>query len=42
MIRKGIEADDYEMIWTNLAWGVATLYGIFLGIWAHGPVSGSG
>ncbi len=33
VIRKGIEADSYQMIWTNLAWGVATIYGIFLGIW---------
>ena len=33
-IRKGIEADSYQMIWTNLAWGVATLYGVFLGIWS--------
>src|SRR5207248_3278769 len=34
VIRKGIEADPYQMIWTNLAWGVATLYGVFLGMWA--------
>jgi MFS family permease len=33
VIRKGIEADSYQMIWTNLAWGLATLYGIFLGMW---------
>ncbi len=33
VIRKGIEADSYQMIWTNLAWGVAAIYGIFLGIW---------
>src|SRR4051812_30925232 len=33
VIRKGIEADSYQMIWTNLAWGVATLYGVFLGMW---------
>ena len=32
-IRKGIEADSYQMIWTSLAWGVATLYGVFLGLW---------
>jgi MFS transporter, DHA2 family, multidrug resistance protein len=34
VIRKGIEADSYQMIWTNLAWGVATIYGIFLGMWS--------
>jgi MFS family permease len=33
VIRLGIEADSYQMIWTNWAWGIATLYGIFVGIW---------
>src|SRR5262245_31278067 len=33
VIRKGIEGDSYQMLWTNLTWGVATLYGIFLGLW---------
>src|SRR5262245_26021062 len=33
VIRKGIEGDSYQMIWTNLTWGVATLYGVFLGLW---------
>jgi MFS family permease len=34
VIRKGIDAEHYSMIWTNVAWGVATIYGIFAGIWA--------
>jgi DHA2 family multidrug resistance protein len=34
VIRKGIEGDSYQMIWTNLTWGIATLYGVFLGLWA--------
>jgi len=34
VIRKGIEGDKYQMIWTNVTWGVATLYGIFAGLWA--------
>src|SRR5260221_12265744 len=34
VIRKGIEGDSYQMLWTNLTWGIATLYGIFLGMWA--------
>ena len=34
VIRKGIEAEHYRMIWTNVCWGVATLYGVFAGIWA--------
>jgi MFS family permease len=34
VIRKGIEAEHYDMIWTTLCWGVATLYGVFAGLWA--------
>src|SRR5262245_46169305 len=33
VIRKGIEAEHYSMIWTTLSWGVATLYGVFAGLW---------
>jgi MFS family permease len=34
VIRKGIDGDHYNMIWTSVSWGVATLYGVFAGIWA--------
>jgi MFS transporter, DHA2 family, multidrug resistance protein len=34
VIRKGIEGDKYAMIWTNVCWGVATLFGVFGGLWA--------
>src|SRR5690349_18337329 len=34
VIRLGIDGEHYSMIWTNVAWGVATIFGIFLGIWA--------
>src|SRR3984957_1589264 len=34
VIRKGIEGDKYSMIWTNVCWGIATLYGVFAGLWA--------
>src|SRR5580704_4532832 len=34
VIRKGIEGDKYSMIWTDVCWGVATLYGVFAGLWA--------
>src|SRR3984885_8242866 len=34
VIRKGIEGDEYAMIWTDVCWGVATLYGVFAGLWA--------
>src|SRR5262245_35925767 len=32
VIRKGIEGDSYQMIWTNVAWGVAVVYGLFAGM----------
>ena len=32
-VRKGIEADDYDMIWVQIAYGVGLLYGLFTGIW---------
>ena len=34
VIRKGIEAEHYSMIWTNVCWGASVLYGVFAGIWA--------
>src|SRR6516165_8581286 len=34
VIRKGIEAEHYSMIWTNVCWGVTIIYGLFAGIWA--------
>src|SRR5882757_5892920 len=32
VIRKGIEGDSYQMLWTNVAWGVSVIYGLFGGI----------
>jgi MFS family permease len=40
VIRKGIEGEHYSMIWTNICWGVATLYGVFAGIWAMARFGG--
>ena len=34
VIRKGIDAEHYSMIWTSVCWGVAVIYGVFAGIWA--------
>jgi MFS family permease len=34
VIRKGIEAEHYSMIWTNVCWGITVIYGVFAGIWA--------
>ncbi len=32
VIRKGIEADSYQMLWTTVAWGVSVIYGVFGGL----------
>jgi MFS family permease len=40
VIRKGIDGEHYSMIWTNVAWGVAVLYGVFGGIWAMARYGG--
>src|SRR4051794_30362895 len=40
VIRKGIDGEHYSMIWTNVCWGVATLYGVFGGIWAMARYGG--
>jgi MFS family permease len=32
VIRKGIEGDSYQMLWTNVAWGVSVMYGLFGGL----------
>jgi MFS family permease len=32
VIRKGIEADSYQMLWTTVAWGVSVIYGVFAGL----------
>src|SRR5262249_34683793 len=34
VIRKGIDAQQYSMIWTNVCWGVSILYGVFGAVWA--------
>jgi MFS family permease len=34
VIRLGIQAEHYGMIWSSVSWGVAVIYGVFAGIWA--------
>ena len=34
VIRKGLEAEHYDMIWPQVRWGIGLLYGVFCGIWA--------
>src|SRR5262249_4994679 len=40
VIRKGIDAEHYSMIWTNVCWGITVLYGVFAGIWAMARFGG--
>jgi MFS family permease len=40
VIRKGIDGEHYSMIWTSVCWGVATVYGVFAGIWAMARYGG--
>jgi MFS family permease len=40
VIRKGIDGEHYSMIWTNVCWGVAILYGVFGAIWAMARFGG--
>src|SRR5262245_46590841 len=34
VIRKGIDAQQYSMIWSNVCWGISILYGVFAAVWA--------
>jgi MFS family permease len=40
VIRLGIEADRYQMLWVGAAWGSMTLFGIFLGLWLSPRIGG--
>ena len=35
-VRKGVEVDDYDMTWVQVAYGVGVLYGAFAGLWLSG------
>jgi MFS family permease len=32
-VRKGLDIDEYDMIWQQVGYGVGILYGIFTGMW---------
>jgi MFS family permease len=34
VIRLGINADQYQMIWSSMCWGVCMAYGVFIGLWS--------
>src|SRR5258708_32188163 len=37
-VRKGVEVDDYDMTWVQVAYGIGVLYGIFAGLWFSGRI----
>ncbi len=32
-VRKGIEADEYDMTWVQVGYGIGVIYGVFAGLW---------
>src|SRR5215831_9706207 len=32
-VRKGLDIDEYDMIWQQVGYGVGVLYGVFVGLW---------
>jgi MFS family permease len=32
-VRKGLNIDDYDMVWQQVGYGVGILYGVFVGLW---------
>ena len=40
VIRTGLDAEHYSMIWTQVTWAVSVLYGVFAGIWAMARFGG--
>ena len=32
-VRLGIEADEYDMTWVTVGYGVGVIYGVFVGLW---------
>src|SRR5947209_5243760 len=37
-VRKGVEADDYDMTWVQVAYGIGILYGVFTALWLSGRI----
>src|SRR5437868_10132725 len=32
-VRKGVNVDEYDMTWVQVAYGVGVLYGVFVALW---------
>ena len=39
-VRLGIEADEYDMTWVSVAYGVGVIYGVFAGLWLSARIGG--
>ncbi len=39
-VRLGIEADEYDMTWVSVAYGVGVIYGLFSGMWLSARIGG--
>src|SRR5262249_6965128 len=37
-VRKGLNIDDYDMVWQQVGYGVGILYGLFTGLWLSGRI----
>ena len=37
-VRLGIEADEYDMTWVTVAYGVGVIYGVFMGLWLSASI----
>jgi MFS transporter, DHA2 family, multidrug resistance protein len=37
-VRLGIEADEYDMTWVTVGYGIGVIYGVFVGLWLSGLI----
>jgi MFS transporter, DHA2 family, multidrug resistance protein len=37
-VRKGLEIDEYDMVWQQVGYGVGILYGVFTALWLSGRI----
>ena len=38
-VRKGLDIDEYDMIWQQVGYGVGILYGVFTGLWLSARIT---
>ena len=37
-VRKGLQIDEYDMVWQQVGYGVGLLYGVFTALWLSGRI----